>query len=430
MTEHNAPPSIGVINSVDETQEEVLERLSSLSRFDYERVRTEEAKKLNMRVGVLDSCVNQLRISEEPETSNNDIIEKLEPWPDPVDVKWMVDQIKKQIGYYCILPDNYLVPLVTWIIGTYCFNSFRIFPKLCIYSPQKRCGKSTLMEVIDALSHSALMASNVSPAVIYRIIESYQPTLLLDEADTWLVGRNVNDEMRGIINSGHTKTTARVLRCEGDKSEPKAYSTWSPMAIGMIGKPPPTIVDRSIMVSMRRKLKNETVFKLPVDYKANCEELRRAILRWSIDNAEKIRSIQISPPRLNNDRAMDNWTSLMAIAQHIGAPLITELNQSYFAINNEDTDEEDIGVELLNDIKSVFEKLGVEKIHSFALVAELVMMDGRPWGEWRRGKAMTANSLSNLLKPFNIRSKDIRDGSLVRKGYSKVAFLDSFQRYV
>src|SRR3954464_13802467 len=44
---------------------------------------------------------------------------------------------------------------------------------------------------------------------VYRAIEEKQPTLLIDEADTFLQG---NDELRGILNSGYTRKTAFVVR--------------------------------------------------------------------------------------------------------------------------------------------------------------------------------------------------------------------------
>ena len=370
-----------------------------------------------------------MKQSNQPDDSDS-IFEKLEPWHEPVCIDWIVDEIKKQIKQFCALPENYLAPIVVWIVGTYTFNAFRVYPKLCIYSPQKRCGKSTLMEVLDALVYNALMASNVSAPVIYRVIEAYQPTLLLDEADTWLVGRNVNDEMRGIINSGHTKTTARVLRCEGDKNEPKPFSTWSPMVIGMIGKPQATIIDRSLMIPMRRKQKSEQLVKLPVDYSKMCFTFRRYILRWANDNMDVIKNTQVQPPQINNDRAMDNWTALFNLAQVIGEPLLTDINQSYFAINNEEVDEEDIAIVLLKDIKYIFEQETIGSIHSFFLISKLVCMEDRPWREWKRGTAMTANSLANILKPFNIRPKDIRHSGIVRKGYDKKEFLDAFDRYI
>ena len=427
MSTEISTPTIGIIKPSQETIEESVERLSGLSDLDYQQVRVDEAKVLSIRVSVLDGYVYNQRKNEQPDYS---IFENIEPWHDPVCTNWLIDEIKKQIKQFCALPENYLAPIVLWIIGTYCFNAFRVYPKLCIYSPQKRCGKSTLMEVIDALAFNSLMASNVSPAVIYRVIEKYQPTLLLDEADAWLVGRNADEAMRGIINSGHTKTTAKILRCDGDKNEPKSFSTWSPMVIGMIGKPQATIVDRSIMVPMRRKLKNESLIKLSVDYKETCMILRRCILRWSDDNLEALRNTNIIPPLLNNDRAMDNWTATFNLAHLIGEPLLTEINHSYLAINNEELDEEDIGIVLLKDIKNIFEQESIETMHSFFIINKLVMMEDRPWREWRRGAAMTANSLANILKPFNIRPKDIRHGGSVRKGYDKKEFLDAFNRYI
>ena len=45
-----------------------------------------------------------------------------------------------------------------------------------------------------------VFTSNTSSAAIFRTIEKFQPALLVDEADTYLKD---NDELRGVINSGH-----------------------------------------------------------------------------------------------------------------------------------------------------------------------------------------------------------------------------------
>ena len=129
------------------------------------------------------------------------------------------------------------VALPLWVLGTYVFNLFRIFPMIGLVSPEKRCGKSTVLTLLKALCCKSILASNISTAAIYRVIEAWQPTLLIDEADTFLKD---NDEMRGIINSGHTKDTAYVIRTEGDNYEPKKFSTWAPKAIAMIGDMPDT----------------------------------------------------------------------------------------------------------------------------------------------------------------------------------------------
>jgi hypothetical protein len=94
------------------------------------------------------------------------------------------------------------------------------------------------------------------PAAIFRVVEAWTPALSIDEADTFLSG---NDELRDIINSGHTKSGAFVVRTVGDDHEPKKFSTRAPMAIAMIKAPPGTILDRSIVVRLRRRLPGEWV---------------------------------------------------------------------------------------------------------------------------------------------------------------------------
>src|SRR6266404_117649 len=45
-------------------------------------------------------------------------------------------------------------------------------------------------------------------------VEEERPTLLIDEADTWLQG---NDQLRGILNSGYSRKTAYVVRVAREK---------------------------------------------------------------------------------------------------------------------------------------------------------------------------------------------------------------------
>ncbi len=110
-------------------------------------------------------------------------------------------------------------------------------PFLAITSPVKRCGKTLLLIVLGAIVPRRLFASNVTPAVLFRTIEKYRPTLLIDEADMFI---RENDELRGVLNSGHTRTTAIVIRAVGDDHDPRAFSTWCPKAVALIGRLPDT----------------------------------------------------------------------------------------------------------------------------------------------------------------------------------------------
>jgi len=96
----------------------------------------------------------------------------------------------------------------------------------------------------------ALLSSNISPASLFRIVEKYSPTLLVDEADSFLRDK---EELRGILNSGHTRDAAYVVRTVGDENEPRRFSTWAAKAVALIGHLPDTLADRSLVVPMRRR---------------------------------------------------------------------------------------------------------------------------------------------------------------------------------
>jgi hypothetical protein len=63
----------------------------------------------------------------------------------------------------------------------------------------------------------------------------------------------LSDELRGIVNAGHTRDSAFTVRAEGDRNEPRLFSTWAPKLVAAIGRLPDTIEDRSIRIVLTRK---------------------------------------------------------------------------------------------------------------------------------------------------------------------------------
>src|SRR6516165_9571984 len=132
-------------------------------------------------------------------------------------------------------------------------DCFLISPRLAVLSPVKRCGKTTLLDVLARLVLHPQAAANITAAVTFRLIEKHRPTLLVDEADSFL---RDNEELRGNLNAGHRRG-GTVLRSVGDEHEPRAFSVYGAVAIALIGSLPDTLVDRSIAVNLVRRLASE-----------------------------------------------------------------------------------------------------------------------------------------------------------------------------
>ena len=212
--------------------------LAALSALEYDRIRKDKAKELGVKVGTLDAEVKKRRPAD---ARGHDALPTIEPWPYPVDGERLLEDLSQAITRHAGLPKGpedqpagaYLVAL--WIMHTHAIDAANITPLLAITSPTQECGKSTVLKLVTRLSPLPLLASNISPAAVFRSIEKWQPTLIIDEADTFLKD---NDELRGVLNSGHSRDTAFVVRTVGDDHDPRKFSTWAAKTIAMIGSLP------------------------------------------------------------------------------------------------------------------------------------------------------------------------------------------------
>ena len=154
---------------------------------------------------------------EKPKQGREVQFDEPDPWPDPVDGDALITAIAATFSRYLALPKHASTALALWVLHAYTFDAWFASPFLAITSPEKRCGKTLLLILLGALVPRRMFAANVTPAVLFRAIEKFNPTLLIDEADTFV---RDNDELRGVLNSGHTRTTATVIRAVGDDHDP------------------------------------------------------------------------------------------------------------------------------------------------------------------------------------------------------------------
>jgi putative DNA primase/helicase len=413
-------------------QEALLMELASLPPIEYDRRRADAAKLLGVRVGALDAEVAARRAQVEEQTvAEQAAAATPEPWPETVDGAQLLDDLAAFYRRYVVLPEGAADMLALWTMHTYAIDAFMITPRLAVVSPQKRCGKTTLMELVDATAANTLSAANITTAALFRAIEQWRPTMLIDEADTFL---RENEELRGVLNAGYRRATAYVVRNVpvGDSWEPRKFGVWGPVAIALIGSLPSTLADRSIHIRLRRKATRETVERLRLDRIGDLTEgLRRRCLRWAQDHLEQLRNCDPVVPETLNDRAADNWRPLCAIAEVVGGAWPQRVRKAIAVLAGDDVDDEAAGVRLLEDIRQVFKDEQSEKIFSETLVKALHALEERPWSEWgQQRKPLSKTQLAGLLRPFEIRSKDVRLGADKAKGYTKDDFADAWERYL
>lgn len=350
------------------------------------------------------------------------------PWPEPVIGPDLAEDLRQTFDRYLVLPPGADTALALWVLHAHALEAADNSPLLVLTSPEKRCGKTTTLRLLNSLVPRPLSASNLTTSVIFRVLEMAQPTLLIDEADTFL--GNKNEEMRGVINSGHTRN-GHVYRSVGDDFEPREFSTWGAKAIAKIGEVPDTIEDRAIVVVMRRKLGHEEKPRIERADLPGFEALCRRAWTWSCEHVPALTDADPTIPHELNDRAADNWRPLLAIADALGSGWPEFARDAALTLSNGDgASGSSDGVRALADIRALFSRTGAGRLPTQSMLNAMHELDESPWAEWKAGKPLSGSQLARLLKPFGVQPGSFRDGATTFRGYELTAFRDAFERYL
>jgi hypothetical protein len=176
----------------------------------------------------------------------------------------LLDELHTAVTRYVVLPTPEAADaVVLWIAASHAQPAWEHAPRLAAVSPEKRCGKSRLMDVVDATCHRPLITVNATVAAVFRSIGDDPPTLLVDEADTIFGTKRQaehNEDLRGLLNAGHQRNrpALRVVGV-GTAQHVQKFNTFAMAMLASIGALPDTIMDRAIVVRMRRRALHEKV---------------------------------------------------------------------------------------------------------------------------------------------------------------------------
>jgi hypothetical protein len=341
----------------------------------------------------------------------------------------LLEDVAGFIGRYVALGPEPRDAIALWVAHTHCLDAFESTPRLALISPVKQSGKTRTLEVIELLVPNPMNVVNTTSAALFRQVAAERPTLLMDEADTYLSpeAAKQHEELRAFVNAGHRRA-AKAWRCVGEPARMRveAFPAYCALAIAGIGDLPETVIDRSVVVKMKRRARHEHI----ESFRARRAEPEGAKLRARLASWARRATKRLAEPEMPDgvtDRAADVWEALLSIADYTGGDWPERARTACVKLNGDRaTSDVDPSIRLLADTYAVFK---ADRLRSEELVELLVAIEESPWAHLRRGP-LTASGLARRLRPFDIRPDSIRIGDKTFKGYLRSQFGDAWDRYL
>lgn len=352
----------------------------------------------------------------------------------------ILDDVYDYLGRFIVYPNDHARVIHTlWIVHTHLIDAFDYTPRLCILSAEKRSGKSTLVKLTKVLSQKGEAFVNPSPASIYSIIEERQneeppcvPTLCIDEQDRLWTKKETADII-AILDQGFERDNDGVPRVRQDSRTQKRtidrFNTFCPVLLAGIENSniPETILDRSVVIRMKRRISSEPIERFRTRYKTSAVELRHKIEDWAKENVEKVKSVIPVIPSDIDDRYADICEPLFAITELVtdvtDVTVVTRWKEALInAINSyasKRVDEEPSrNILWLMEVKSIIGDR--DRVFKQEVVREL-----------EDRLSMTRNIINALLRKFEIpKDKPIRIIDKTERGWYSSDWADVFSRYL
>ena len=328
------------------------------------------------------------------------------------------------------------VATVLWAAHTHLLGALDSTPRLAFLSPEPGSGKTRALEVLELLCPRPLHVANTSPAALFRAVDADAAgscTLLYDEVDT-VFGPKArdNEDLRGLLNAGHRRG-ATVLRCEIRPTGvvPVQTQVFAAVALAGLGDLPDTLLSRSIVIRMRRRAPGERIEPFrPRLHEPAGHALREQLALFADEHAPTITGTWPVMPEGITDRDADVWEPLLAVADAAGGDWPERGRVSAVThVTARGEGPQSLNVRLLADLWTIFAASGQEGMFTEHLLRELHALDESPWADMR-GKPLDQRGLAFRLGGYGPKSKSIRVGDRIAKGYSKADLHDPWSRYL
>ena len=365
------------------------------------------------------------------------------PPPPPLDN--VLDSVLHTISQYVYAPAPALHAATLWVAMTWIATDCVVLPLAVIQSPIPGSGKSTLLSVMSRLSFNAVNSSSLTPAVVYSIDEPI--SLFIDEADTFFATEKT---LTGIINCGHTRANADVLRVgksEDGGSKVNKSNVFYPKALAQLGNSlAPSTLSRAIIIQMAVKpdeVRLKPLLYAPHRFKAVQADLAASLdlLRQDFFSCQYKATQTLTKAGLSN-RDADNYTPLYAIASAASPKWAARCIEAAKSLIEPARNLSD-GQELLLTINQIMPNLTQSTdpntrvvtvnrvISSTDLLSNLLGQIDFGWHDYNQGRELSTKMMANLLQPFGLKPAKHRTSSTATvRGYLLTDLEKTIKQYV
>ena len=353
----------------------------------------------------------------------------------------MLDLIDAAVAEFIGYPAaHYRHAHVLWCAHCWMMDCWTRTPRLLFVSPEPNCGKTTAMEITRCLVPRAgeELASELTQASFYGSIETTmreqggRPTILYDQLDKLFgnaeYGRIKNAKIENFIETGFQKSGIIKRQVKGRS---KAYSLYAPVALAGqmdLSFVPSPIISRSIVVPLQRKLPDEVPGEWDEQWNApEFQPLRYLLRRWIEFIHEDARYHRPDLPKVLINRDRDKYRPLVTLADLAGGKWPQRARViAVTAVTASDDMMPTEGLLLLWAIRAIFDRLGVERITSRDLIAELHKTGEFDWTGWTTQRA--GIRMGTILRRYGIHRVSFRDARS-DWGYERADFVNAWLRY-
>jgi hypothetical protein len=344
----------------------------------------------------------------------------------------ILDDAVRFLRRFVVLSEAQANTMALWFAHTHSFEAADATPYIAVTSAMPSSGKTLLLEVAELLVRAPLPTANISDAALFRAIGAkITPTLLLDEVDA-IFGPKARDreDLRGLLNAGYRRGAVARRMGGARMTTLEEFPVFCAKALALIGKLPETISNRTILIRLERRTRDEPIERFRRRVIApEAESLRDRLADWLEPQVDELRSAWPQLPEELDDRAQDIWEPLLAIADLAGGDWPERARTAAVRLSGAEVrnEEESQLALLLANIQHVFKSNGTQRYRTADLIDELCKIEESPWGDWY-GKPITAQALSKLLRPFRIKTMPIWVDGQTFRGYKAEQFTEAFHR--